>query len=532
MVSFAKEDLEATATAGENCSSDDGVLATAYSDNGTNSTDRTSREDKGDDKFTAGDSIYAKLQRFAGKIGVEQRGIERVLSDERTDSSMSTVGTLWLSANMVVSSFAIGALAIPIFGLGFVDTALTIVSVNLLGVLPVCFFSTFGPAFGLRQMVLSRFYFGYYGVKLVAVFNILACIGWSSVNVIVGAQLFNAINHDFPGWAGILVIAFSTLVVCMFGYKIVHAYERWSWIPCFIIFLVVLGEFASSGRFDNLLPLSSGAAEAGSVLSFAASVYGFATGWTSYAADYTVYQPVDRSQASIFLWTFGGLFFPLAFTELLGAAVMTATLQHQTYSNAYHESGIGGLLAAVLVPSLGRFGEFCVVVLALSIIANNCPNIYSVSLSLQVLARKTQRVPRFIWVVLGTCVYVAVAIPGYNRFETWLENFMLIIGYWLAIYEGISLTEHFVFRRGFSGYRPEDYTTPGLLPPGYAAVGAFALGSMGAVLGMAQVWFVGPIGRLCGAEGRGGDVGFELAFTFSMVTYLVLRAIEKSYFKR
>jgi purine-cytosine permease-like protein len=67
---------------------------------------------------------------------------------------------------MVVSSFAIGALSIPIFGLGYVDSALVIVFVNILGITPVCFFSTFGPRFGLRQMVLSRFWFGYYGVKL------------------------------------------------------------------------------------------------------------------------------------------------------------------------------------------------------------------------------------------------------------------------------------------------------------------------------------------------------------------------------
>lgn len=67
---------------------------------------------------------------------------------------------------MVVSSFAIGALAVPIFNLGFVDSALTIIFVNILGILPVCFFSTFGPQFGLRQMVLSRYFFGYYGVKL------------------------------------------------------------------------------------------------------------------------------------------------------------------------------------------------------------------------------------------------------------------------------------------------------------------------------------------------------------------------------
>jgi hypothetical protein len=130
--------------------------------------------------FVLGDSLYAKTQRLAGKFGVEQRGIERVPSDERSPAHISQVGTMWLSANMVVSSFAIGALAYPVFFLGFVDTILIILFINLLGITPVAFFSTFGPRFGLRQMVLSRFFFGYYGVKVVAVFNILACVGWSA----------------------------------------------------------------------------------------------------------------------------------------------------------------------------------------------------------------------------------------------------------------------------------------------------------------------------------------------------------------
>ncbi|KAI2630395.1 purine-cytosine permease [Hypomontagnella submonticulosa] len=484
-------------------------------------------------EFTSGESMYAKLQRFAGRFGVEQRGIERVPSDERTDSSMSQVGTLWFSANMVVSSFAIGALARPVFQLGFVDSALTIIFINLLGIMPVCFFSTFGPRFGLRQMVLSRFYFGFYGVKLIAIFNVLACIGWSAVNVIVGAQFFHAVNGDVPGWAGILVIAAATLIICTFGYRIVHTYEKWSWIPMFIIFMIVLGTFAHSGEFNSLLPLESGPAEAGGVLSFAASVFGFATGWTSYAADYTVYQPVGCSRRSIFLWTFCGLFISLCFTELLGAAVATAMATNEAYLEAYSDAHIGGLLAQVLVPTLGRFGEFCVVLLGLSIIGNNCPNIYSVSLSLQVLSEHTQRVPRFIWTLIGTAVYVAVAIPGYANFEDALESFMLVIGYWLAIYEGVSLTEHFVFRRGSLGnYAPETYAEPKRLPPGLAAVTAFCVGVAGAILGMAQKWFTGPIGALCGAPPFGGDVGFELAFSFAAVSYVVLRTVERAAFGR
>ena len=49
--------------------------------------------------FEYGDSTYARLQRFAGKFNIEQRGIERVPENERTDSNLTKVGTMvWLSA--------------------------------------------------------------------------------------------------------------------------------------------------------------------------------------------------------------------------------------------------------------------------------------------------------------------------------------------------------------------------------------------------------------------------------------------------
>ncbi|KAK7754961.1 Purine-cytosine permease fcy21 [Diatrype stigma] len=505
--------------------------------------------------FTSGNSIYAKAQRIAGKLGVEQRGIERVPEAEKTDTSMSHAGTLWLSANLAVTTFAVGVLAIPLFNLNFVSSALVIIFMNTLGILPVCFFSTFGPKFGLRQIVLSRFYFGYQGTKL----------SWSSVNVIVGTQLLHAINPNLPGWAGIVVIAVSTLLVCIFGYRIIHVYERFAWIPVFIIFLVVLGVFVHSGDFDggagamasdgDNTTATSKKEKAGAVLSFATAVFGSATGWCSLAADYTVYLRADTPGWPVFLWTFAGLILPLCFAQLLGAAVATATVANASYRDAYDGAGVGGLLARVLVPALGGFGQFCLVILALSVIAGNCPNLYSGSMSLQVLTpEKTaaaatittgtgagtvrtgiHSVPRFVWVFVSTVVYVAISIPGYDHFEAALENFMLLIGYWLAAYEGVALTEHVVFRRcsmdPVVGYRPEGYDDPAWLPPGFAAIAAFLCGVVGAILGMAQTWYVGPIGRLCGGE-LGGDVGFELAFFFTVASYLPLRTWEKKRFGR
>ncbi|KAF2469047.1 purine-cytosine permease [Lindgomyces ingoldianus] len=486
------------------------------------------------ESFEYGNSTYAKLQRLAGKFKVEQRGIERVPENERYDTSLLNVGTMWLSANMVVSSFAIGLLAQKLFLLGFVDAILVCLFFNLIGVVPVCYFSTFGPRFGLRQMVLSRYWFGWHGVKLIAVFNILACIGWSSVNCIVGAELIHAVNHDVPGYAGIIIIAICTLFVTFFGYKVVHAYEFWSWIPTFIVFLIILGEFAHSGDFVKL-PMGVGTSELGSVLSFGSVIYGFATGWTSYGADYTVYQPVNQSRWKVFLAVWLGLIIPLLFTEFLGIAIMTATTindGNNRYSDGYKDSGTGGLLAAVLVHPLGGFGKFCLIILALSIIANNCPNIYSVSLTMQVLGRWTQRVPRFVWTAIGTGVYIAIAIPGYDHFEAVLENFMNFIGYWLAIYEGICFSEHFLYRRSMNAYDPAHYDQPRKLPPGIAAVFAFCCGIAGMIVGMSQVWYVGPIALHAGMAPFGGDVGFELGFAFAFTSYAITRHFELKYFGR
>lgn len=299
--------------------------------------------------------------------------------------------------------------------------------------------------------------------RKVAIFNILACIGWSAVNVIVGAQLLNAVSSYIPGYAGIIITAAVTFIVTLFGYEAVHYYESYSWIPSFIVFLIVIGEFARSGAFQKL-PMGVGDAEIGSVLSFAASVFGFGTGWTSFAADYTVYQPATVSRVKVFVWTYGGLIFPLLFTEILGLAVATAYVPASTpgnvnpYYDGYKSSGVGGLLAAVLVPPLGRFGDFCLVILALSIIASNCPNIYSLTFSLQIMGQWTQVVPRFLWTLVGTVVYCAIAIPGYSHFESVLENFMLLIVCCLSIFFSLPL-------KFFHQTPPFPKTDPPLLLP-------------------------------------------------------------------
>lgn len=109
---------------------------------------------------------------------------------------------------------------------------------------------------------------------------------------------------------------------------------------------------------------------------------------------------------------------------------------------------------------------------------------------------------------------------------------MNMIAYWLAIYEGIVLTDHFVFKRGFSGYRPENYDDRTLQPLGIASTLAFAFGIVGVVVGMSQSWWEGPIAKHAGVPPTGGDVGFEMGFAFAAVSYFLMRTLEIRIFKR
>ena len=87
--------------------------------------------------------------------------------------------------------------------------------------------------------------------------------------------------------------------------------------------------------------------------------------WAPIAADYNCRLPADTSSVKIFILTFFGLFIPICFVEILGAALMTIT--DPAYTDAYTNGGTGGLVGQVLSP-WGGFGKFLLVLLGLSVV--------------------------------------------------------------------------------------------------------------------------------------------------------------------
>ncbi len=445
--------------------------------------------------------------------GIELHGIERVPPNKRTHVRIFDNFTLWASANLVLPALALGSLASGIFKLGFWDGVIVIVLFNILGILPVAFFATLGPKLGLRQMTISRFSFGWVGAKIMALFNVAACIGWSAVNVILGGELVNKFtNGVIPGWGGILILAALTTYVSLYGYNYVHRYERYAWLPMLFVFAIIF--VVSAPNFRPLASNATGWVKFASFMSFGSTVYGFATGWSSYAADYSVNQPETTKSSRVFWLTFLGCFLPLVLLEILGLSLTTVPALN---------GKLGGALFSAALSPMGGFGNVLLAFLTLSIVANNIPNDYSLALSIQVVGGWFQRVNRAVWTLVGSLIYVIVGIAAADKFSQTLESFLLLIAYWLGPWSIILIIEHFVFRHGI--YNVDDWNTPSKLPNGWAALISLFIGLFGVYLGAAQEKFVGPIAGLVN-QPFGIDIGFELGAIMAGIAYLLLRRIE------
>ncbi|CCK72769.1 cytosine permease KNAG_0L01490 [Huiozyma naganishii CBS 8797] len=475
-------------------------------------------------------SFWSRL--FLG-ANTETKGIEPVTEEEQTDDSLLNAASMWFSANMVLPAYSIGGLGPLIFGLNFGTSVLVIFFFNILGLLPVAFFSLFGAELGLRQMTLSRYLIGNVTARIFALINTIACVGWGVVNTVASSQLLNMINQNgnkCPLWAGCIVIIGATLLVTFFGYRIIHTYEKYSWIPNFAVFLVIIARLKISGKFSDG-GWGSGATTAGSVLSFGSSVFGFAAGWTTYAADYTVYMPKKMNKVKVFFSLVAGLSFPLFFCMILGAAAARGAVNEPSWKAYYDSNGMGGLTYGILVPnSLHGFGEFCCVLLAMSTVANNVPNMYTIAMSAQSIWEPFARIPRIVWTIAGNAAALGISIPACYYFGTFMNYFMDTIGYYLSIYISIALTEHLVFRRSFSAYHVEDWNRWDKLPIGIAGTTALVVAAFGVALGMDQTYWDGEIGRLIGEYG--GDIGFELGASWAFVVYIIGRPLELKYIGR
>jgi purine-cytosine permease-like protein len=91
----------------------------------------------------------------------------------------------------------------------------------------------------------------------------------------------------------------------------------------------------------------------------------------------------------------------------------------------------------------------------------------------------------------------------------------------------MTIQDEYIFRSG--DYDWEIWNRKDLLPHGLAALFAFIVGWVGAILSMYQTYFTGPIAAFIGT---GADLGIPVAMGLTMILYPPARWLELKYVGR
>ncbi|KAK8060307.1 purine-cytosine permease fcy22 protein [Apiospora saccharicola] len=420
--------------------------------------------------------------------GVEDNGVKPVPVESRTDTRYHNLFTVFSTALLCVLPIPTGMLGTTAFGMSLRDASLTIL-----------------------------YSWGLYIVTLPLLLNAATVTGFTLISAIVGGQTIAAIN---PGHVsvdvGIIITILIGFGVSFLGFRALHAWERWSWIPNLIALVITVG---CGGKFlvnqAEAAPVTTP-----QVISYAGLIAGYFITFGGTASDYSVYYNPKASKVKIFSYIYLGLLTPSVPLLVLGAAMGGAVPVVEGWSDAYDAYGAGGVLAAMLEPAHG-FGKFVLVLLALSVLGQLAISMYSIALNLQMLVPIFTKVPRYAFIIVVSVVMIPIGIKVAEQWETSLENFLALIGYWAGCFDAVLLEEFLVFRRrDYATYDHAIWNVGGKLPSGIAALAASLL-SMGLVIpGMAEAWYTGPIAE------KTGDIGFEMAFFVTGIFYLPFRWLE------
>ncbi|KAK3670237.1 Vitamin B6 transporter [Recurvomyces mirabilis] len=464
--------------------------------------------------------------RIEGLAGFEARGLTRVQEDERQPASfmsMLQMLLLWFSANMTINNLAVAILGPITYGLGFADSAWCAVIGVFLGALTTSYMSTWGAVSGNRTMVVTRYFMGYYPSKITTLLNIILMEGYCTIDCIIGGQVLSAVSGGTMTIAvGVIIVAIIQCIIASFGLKLFHVYERFAWLPQLLVLLILVG--VSAKNFNSTLASSvTGSTLSANRLSFLSLCFYVPNSWGAASSDYYVYYPSNTPKWKTFGLTLAGLSLSFWFVDLVGIGLGCGVAALPAWSDAYTTSS-GALISEGFSP-LGGFGKFCSVVIAFGVIANAVPGVYSAAIGCQIMGRWGQLLPRWVWVVVLCCIQLVCGVAGRNQLFIIFTNFLALMGYWLSVMVCIVLEEHLIFRPKLDWTAWADRSA---LPVGVAALVTFLLGWMGAILGMYQIWYVGPLAALAGDA----DVGMWVGCAFTLVSIPPLRWLELKKFGR
>ncbi len=439
-----------------------------------------------------------KTKTYREKVlTVEPYGIEEISPQER-HGQISTLFTLWFSANMGLPVWLVGGLAI-VLGLGFADGVAAILLGNLIGCAILAVTASMGPEIGMPQLPFTRFSFGLRGAYLPALLNWVSSSGWYAVNSIVGARAISRLTA-WPFLVSLLVLTAAQMILGVYGYNLIHRFEAISagiLAVVFLIMLIIGLPQANLGLASKLPP----ADHLGLFVLFTTAVASYVFSWSPYAADYARYLPAGTSKPRVFAAVFAGAFLGCVWLQVLGAAVATLGLNLSPVD--------------LVVRVMGPFWLVAVLAIILGTITANTLNIYTGALSLLTL---DVPIRRWVSVIAVGVLGGLLALYGVSGISAKYENFLLLISYWIGPWWAIVVVEFFLHPGREK--RPGPGVRAGLERAiAWPGLGAFLIGLAVSIPFMNSSIYEGPIAKAL----HGADIAYYVGIVVSGVLYYVLR---------
>ena len=350
---------------------------------------------------------------------------------ERTMGFGRTI-TLWLGANVVVTTILTGMLLVP--DLPYIR-ALWIVAIgSVIGSLILALVGNIGTRTGLPTMVASRGAFGIRGSHLPAAVNLLVLIGWSWVQALLAGLSMNYAIETVTGYSNLplftVLCEVIVVLIVLRGHVGIESMEMVVALSMLVLSAVVF--YALFSRFDVSRLVSMPI----NVDSSVTTALGFdivvatAFSWMSTAADFNRNAKTQRGGIS---GTMIGYTIATIVAMGLGATVSGFSLlrgMEQTYDPTVLLAGFGFGLPAALV-------------IFLSVMTTNVMAVYSA-----VMSYMNIRSQDGFWkpaLVIGVITVIGALYEGIlDRFQ----DFLLLIGALFIPVFAILLADYWILKRG------------------------------------------------------------------------------------
>jgi NCS1 family nucleobase:cation symporter-1 len=494
-------------------------------------------------------------------LEVEPTGIEYIPPEQRHGNPRQLFG-LWFSANAEIATWMVGVFAVALYGTSLTGAALGLVVGNLLGFALLGVLGTFGPRYGVPQMVASRLAFGRYGNALPAALSFLAGVGWFAINSVFGAYALQTITNLPYGFA-LAIMLLLQILLAVYGYNMIHWFERVSSVLLgggfALLGIITFARANWHAAFNAHAPFAAGG-EMGGVILATALGFSYATGWVPCASDYSRYLPANADPRRIWWYSFLGTVIPCIVLEVMGAATVTA-VRGTNLSNATPTDAIHNLLQSVGAPS------FVATIVLLSVVLGtltaNCMNLYSGAMAALVVKFPTQslrapvamavifaaltallfhvaRLPTVVAIGVALAVGLVVGIVAHVRIARWhaaiavgvlgallasgggnhdatakfYTDFLLLLSYWASPWAAVVFID-WLQRRG-QRVPPEELESG---PRFRTGLYAWIIGLAASIPFWDQVWYTGPFAA---AYPQFGDLSYYVGFILAAIVMIAL----------